>query len=606
MTLEQLRQKSHQLPLEPGVYIMKDKTGKVIYVGKAKKLKNRVSSYFMAVESHLPKVYQMVMHVNDFDFIVTQSEFEALVLECSLIKQYSPKYNILLKDDKGYHYIKITPGDWPDIQAAKQKIDDGSTYIGPYTSSFIVTQSVELAKKAFLLPSCKKRFPQDIGRERPCLNYHIKQCCGVCTGKISQAQYREMVDRAIAYITTGADKIIKDLQSEMQRYSENLEFEKAAAVRDQLQSLQRLNERQKVVFESKVDMDAIALAKGEGKVCVVVLKFRQGRLSDKDEYLLKDDGAPADILNEFVARYYTTRADLPKEVLLELELPDRPLIEQLLSERRGSKAELLLPQRGEKLRLVKLAYDNAVTGISYRSRRPAREIAALDELAKLLGLEEPPAYIESYDISNLGESYKVCGMVVFKDGRPYRRAYKRFKIQTVVGQDDYSSMKEALTRRLTRLKNGDADEGFATTPDLILLDGGKGHVSAIRPLVAEMGLQIPVFGMVKDQKHRTRAIALDGSEVALSSFKAAFKLVTTIQDEVHRYAISYQRKLHKNSALKSELTNIPGVGEKRAKQLLGAFQSLEEISLAPVQVLMDRGKLPKSAALAVYNYFNGK
>ncbi|SCJ89685.1 excinuclease ABC subunit UvrC [Neobittarella massiliensis] len=606
MTIPMLAEKAGKLPLEPGVYLMKDKTGQIIYIGKAKKLKNRVSSYFHSVDKHLPKVYQMVMHVSDFDFIVAGSEFEALVLECSLIKQYSPKYNILLKDDKGYHYVKITPGPWPDLQAAKQKIDDGSTYIGPYTSSFVVTQSVELAKKVFMLPGCKKKFPQDIGKERPCLNYHIKQCCGVCTGKISCQEYNDRVQRAVDYITVGADKIVKDLEREMTRLAESMEFEKAAAIRDQLQSLRRLNERQKVVFESKVDMDAISVAKGGTAVCAVVLKFRRGRLSDKDEFLLKDDGTPVEILNEFVARYYTTRQDMPKEVLLELEIPDAALLAQLMGEKRGSKVSVLVPQRGEKRQLVQMAYDNAVTGISYRSRRSSREVAGLDELAKLLGLGEPPAYIESYDISNLGESYKVCGMVVFRDGKPYRRAYKRFKIQTVDGQDDYASMREVLTRRLTRLKNGDSDDGFATTPDLILLDGGEGHVAAIRPIVQQLGLSIPVFGMVKDSKHRTRAIALGGQEVALSSYKAAFKLVTTIQDEVHRYAISYQRKLHKNSALKSELTNIPGVGEKRAKALLTAFRSLEEISLADVQQLMDRGKLPKKAALAVYDYFNGK
>ena len=605
MTLQELAEKSIKLPLKPGVYIMKDKTGKVIYVGKAKKLKNRVHGYFVGIGRHQPKVFQMVTHVNDFDFIVTASEFEALILECSLIKQYSPKYNILLKDDKGYHYVKITPGDYPNIEEAKQKAEgDGCTYIGPYISGFVVSKAVSTAKKAFGLPDCKRKFPEDIGKERPCLNYHIKQCCGLCTGKVSRGEYNKLVQGAIEYITKGEKAVIEDMRKEMMQLAEDCQFEKAAVLRDRINSMEKIKERQQVVFETKTDMDAIAIARDETQICAVVLKFRNGHLSDKEEFLMKDDLAAEDILNDFVLQYYASRSDIPKEVLCEMPLPDGELIAQMLTEKRGNKVSVLVPSRGEKASLVKMAYDNAVTGISYRKRGSARKVASLDELSKLLGLTTTPNYIESYDISNLGEEYKVCGMVVFENAQPKKSAYKRFKIKTVDGQDDYASMKEAVYRRLKRYKDGDDDPGFAKKPDLILLDGGKGHVSVIRALVAEMGLDIPVFGMAKDSKHRTRALAYPDGEIALAPHKAAFKLCTNLQDEVHRYAISYQRKLHKNSALKSSLTDIPGVGEKTAKKLLASFNSLQEIEMADIYTLMDKAGVSKKTAMAIFDFYH--
>ena len=606
MTLEQLREKSSKLPMDPGVYIMKDKTQKVIYVGKALHLRNRVHQYFLNITAHTPKVYQMVTHVNDFDFIVVGSEFEALILECNLIKQYKPKYNILLKDDKGYHYIRITGGDYPNMEEAKKKEEgDNCRYIGPYISGYSVKQAVQTAKKLFGLPTCKKQFPRDFGKERPCLNYHIGQCCGLCTGKISKAEYAERVKGAEEYLLKGEEHLLAQMEAQMMGCAERCEFEKAAQLRDRIAGLKKVQQRQQVVFENKVDMDAVAIAKGEGLICAVVLCFRDGRLSDKQEFLLQDDLAADDLLEEFIASYYSAAASVPREVLCQIMPSNAPLLQQLLEQKRGTRVSILVPQRGEKVQLVQKCYSNAVEGIAYRRSRQSRTIAALDELAKLLGMKKVPDYIESYDISNLGDSYKVCGMVVFEQGAPKKAAYKRFQIKTVAGQDDYACMREALQRRLTRLKQGDSDPGFAKKPDLILLDGGEGHVSVVRELMHQMQIDdIPVFGLVKDSKHRTRAVAMGGREVALSGYKSAFALCTRIQDEVHRYAISYQRSLQRNTELRSSLTDIPGVGPVTAKKLLRAFRTMQDIELAGVADLMEKAGVSQRCAKSIFRYFH--
>ena len=402
--LPYLAEKAHKLPLRPGVYIMKNRAGDIIYIGKAKALKNRVSSYFRAVEKHLPKVYQMVSHVHDFDYIVTDSEFEALVLECSMIKLHSPKYNILLKDDKGYSYIKVTKEPYPRIRHVFQREEDGATYIGPYISSFVVNETVDEVNRAFLLPTCTRRFPQEFGKGRPCLNFHIKQCMGVCRGRISQEEYAEALEQALEYIRGGGAQSVELLTRRMNECAEKMQFEKAAQLRDRIKAISRISESQKVVFSKVANQDIIALARSEQDTCAVVLKFRGERLVDKQDFLL---GATDDLDGarlEFLLRYYTTREDIPKRVQLDGEIEDIDIAAQLLSEQAGHRVEIRVPQRGEQQKLVEMARANAAERLSQKAERTGREVAALDELARLLGLSKPPAYIEAYDISNIGSS----------------------------------------------------------------------------------------------------------------------------------------------------------------------------------------------------------
>ncbi len=562
--LPYLSDKAHGLPLLPGVYIMKNKAGDIIYIGKAKALKNRVSSYFRSVEKHLPKVYRMVSQVFDFDYIVTDSEFEALVLECSMIKLHTPKYNILLKDDKGYSYIKIFPKEYSRIRQTFQREEDGAEYIGPYLSAYVVKETIDEANRVFLLPTCSKRFPQEFGKGRPCLNFHIKRCMGVCQGRISLEEYHEILAQALEYIKGGSSQSVELMTRQMNEYAENMQFEKAAQLRDRIRAIGKISESQKVVFTSVANQDVIALQRTDTETCAVVLKFRTERLVDKQDFLL---GAVDDLdeaRQEFLLRYYTTsnRQDLPRKIQLDGPVEDVEIVAQLLSEQAGHKVEIRIPQRGEQLKLMEMAKKNAAEKLSQRGQRTGREVAALDELARLLGLEKPPGYIESYDISNIGSDTVVAGMVVFENGRPLRKCYRKFSIKTVAGTDDYASMSEVLRRRFERYLDPDKqDEAFDRLPDLILLDGGKGHVGTIVPMLAGMGISVPVFGMVKDDKHRTRAIAESGGEIAIASHRSAFTLVSSIQEEVHRFSIQYSRSKHQKSAFALSLTQCEGIGK---------------------------------------------
>lgn len=584
-----LADKAHRLPLLPGVYIMKNKAGEIIYVGKAKALKNRVSSYFRSVEKHLPKVYKMVSQVHDFDYIVTDSEFEALVLECSLIKQHAPKYNILLKDDKGYSYIKVYPKEFSRIRMALQKDDEpGATYIGPYMSSYVVRETVDEANKAFKLPTCTRKFPQEFGKGRPCLNYHIKQCMGVCLGKVSLEEYNEVLEQALDYIKGGSAQSVQKLTQRMEECAENMEFEKAAQLRDRIRAISRLAQAdQKVIWAKGLpDQDVVALQRVQEETCAVVLKFRGERLVDKQDFLLGEVEELASARLEFLLRYYNTRQEIPKRIQLDGEIEDMELTARWLTQQGGHKVELRVPQRGEQLKLVELARKNAAEKLALRNHRSGREVAALDELARLLGLDKPPAYIEAYDISNIGSATVVAGMVVFENGRPQKRLYRKFNIQTVSGTDDYASMSEVLERRFNRyLDPEQQDEAFDRLPDLILLDGGKGHVGTIAPLLAGMGIQVPVFGMVKDDKHRTRAIALSGGEISIASHRSAFTLVSNIQEEVHRYSIGYSRQKHQKNAFQLALTQCPGIGKTRAAQLFRHFKTMKAIKEASIEEL---------------------
>lgn len=578
--LPYLREKTQKLTISPGVYLMRDKSGKIIYVGKAKNLKNRVTSYFRETPDHTPKVAKMVSNVNDYDFIVTDSEYEALVLECSLIKQYNPKYNILLKDDKGYHYIKISDEEYPKITAVKQK-DNTGLFLGPYTSSYTAKQAVNEANRVFMLPACKKKFPHEFNKSRPCLNYHIKQCMGVCRGKISPELYNQTVREAVDYIKNGSTTSVDRLTEEMMKASESLDFERAALLRDRINAIKRAADTQKIFSDIK-DTDVIALAHNEEYTCTSVINYRNGRLHDKSVYFLGE--SDNNMLEDFIVQFYQNKAEIPKEILLDQEIPNMDLVEQLLREKCGHSVHFSVGQRGNPLKLVQMAKNNAVEYLSFKVGRTGKEILALEELGKILGLSEPPKYIESYDISNLASSAIVAGMVVFENGRPLKSAYKRFSIKEVEIQNDYACMREVLERRFNHYFEKD-DEGFSKMPDLILLDGGKGQVNAVEPILRQMGINVPVFGMVKDNKHRTRAIATGGSEISVSDNKQAFFLLTRIQDEVHRFSITYQRKRHSKNSFSMELTKIKGIGDKKAMRLITGFKTREALKNATAEEL---------------------
>lgn len=602
-----LRKKAMSLPLLPGVYIMKNADGEIIYIGKAKALKNRVSQYFGSQNRHPVKVRKMVENVDRFDYIVTESEFEALVLECSLIKQHSPKYNILLKDDKGYSYIRISEGEYRKISAVFNKKDDGSEYIGPYLSSYSVRQSVDAANKIFKLPQCNKVFPRDFGKSRPCLNYYISQCCGLCTGKIKKSDYDEAVDGAIAFLKGDSRDIIADLRAKMEKAAEELDFEQAAKLRDRINSIERIKEKQKVVYKSVEEQDVFATADIDGSVCLAVLRFSNGRLFDSEHFFFDDPGDKKGMRSDFITSYYSMRDNIPKRVTVDGEVADRELLEQWLSEKKGKKVMVFVPARGEQLEIVNMCRKNAEEKLAIKKGRTGREIAVLDELKDLLGLKKTPEYIESYDISHTAGQDSVAGMIVFKGGKPYRKAYKRFSIKSFDGNDDYRAMNEVLTRRFSEYeKSKDSTEGFGKLPDLILLDGGVGQVHAVEPVLREFGLEIPLFGMVKDNRHRTRAISGDGGEIAINSKRQVFTLVSEIQNEVHRFSVAYHHQKHAKRGLSLSLTEIEGVGEKRASALLKYFKTMTAIKNAEVDELSKAPGITSAVAQNIYDYYRTK
>jgi len=602
-----LRKKAMSLPLLPGVYIMKNADGEIIYIGKAKALKNRVSQYFGSQNRHPVKVRKMVENVDRFDYILTGSEFEALVLECSLIKQHSPKYNILLKDDKGYSYIRISEGEYRKISAVFNKKDDGSEYIGPYLSSYSVRQSVDAANKIFKLPQCNKVFPRDFGKSRPCLNYYISQCCGLCTGKIKKSDYDEAVDGAIAFLKGDSRDIIADLRVKMEKAAEELDFEQAAKLRDRINSIERIKEKQKVVYKSVEEQDVFATADIDGSVCLAVLRFSNGRLFDSEHFFFDDPGDKEGMRSDFITSYYSMRDNIPKRVTVDGEVADRELLEQWLSEKKGKKVTVFVPARGEQLEIVNMCRKNAEEKLAIKKGRTGREIAVLDELKDLLGLKKTPEYIESYDISHTAGQDSVAGMIVFKGGKPYRKAYKRFSIKSFDGNDDYRAMNEVLTRRFSEYeKSKDSTEGFGKLPDLILLDGGVGQVHAVEPVLREFGLKIPLFGMVKDNRHRTRAISGDGGEIAINSKRQVFTLVSEIQNEVHRFSVAYHHQKHAKRGLSLSLTEIEGVGEKRASALLKYFKTMTAIKNAEVDELSKAPGITSAVAQNIYDYYRTK
>ena len=603
----ELRKKAMALPLRPGVYLMKNARGVIIYVGKAKALKNRVSQYFGSDTNHPPKVRQMVSAVEDFDYILADSEFEALVLECSLIKQYSPKYNILLKDDKGYSYIRVSPPPYSRVSGVLQMEEDGARYIGPYISSYAVRQAVDEACKVFGLPTC--RLPLAFGKKaqpRPCLNHHIGQCCAPCTGRVSEAAYAERLEGALQFLQKGSADTLHALEEQMQAAAENLEFEKAARLRDRIAAIKRMGDRQKVVMSHVKEQDVIALAQGSGAACFEVFRFAGGSLYDRESFLLDELDDATAARAEFLRRYYTMRKP-PAQVTIDGECEDSALLEQWLTEAAGRRVHIVLPQKGEQAKLVEMCRGNAAERIAQQAGMAGRDTAALDELARLLGLPQPPAYIECYDISHTAGQDAVAGMVVFQNGRPLKSAYRRFALREATGGDDYGAMQEVLRRRLAEYEaHKEEGEGFGRLPDLILLDGGQLQVAAVKPVVEAAGLAVPVYGLVKDDAHRTRAIAADGAEIAIRSKRTAFTLLASIQEEVHRFAITYHRQKRKQTSIGTALTRVEGIGESRARALLRQFGSMRAIRAASIEELAAVKGMTRTAAEALRVYLDNE
>ena len=607
MTFDELKEKAHALPLKPGVYIMQDAKNVVIYVGKAKALKNRVSQYFANLASHTEKTRAMVSQIDHFDVIVADSEFEALVLENSLIKRHQPRYNILLKDDKGYPYIRLTvKEEYPKFSLANRAAEDGARYFGPYGSRGNTQNIIDALRVALRLPSCNKKFPRDIGKERPCLNYHMGQCDGYCRKDMDQSRYREAIDQAVRLLEGKFQEVGDELKAEMELAAEELRFEKAAELRDRYKAIELLGKRQKVVAGSLADTDVIGFHKGEAtKSCFVVLHFVEGELAAKDWDLIDTpmEEETADILSALVRQYYGGRGNLPRQILLPCELEDEVPLMRMLSEDAGRKVELITPQRGAKMDLIRLANKNAVEEVERWTTREERQSKLIELLGKLLDLEEPPRRIESYDISNQGADDIVASMVVYVNARPLKRDYRHFKLKDMDGPDDYASMEQVLTRRFKRYLEG--DEKFADKPDLLLIDGGVNHANVAVKVLETLGLTIPIFGMVKDDRHRTRALVTpEGKEIGIQGNQAIFSLIGQIQEETHRFAIEFHRQQQNQRVKGSVLDQIPGVGEKRRSDLLKHFKSIKRIREATQAQLAE--VVPKNAAQAVYDYFHPK
>lgn len=608
------------LPELPGVYIMRSDDGKVIYVGKAKVLKNRVKQYFGSNKNHSPKVIAMVSNVASFEYIITDSETEALVLECNLIKKHRPKYNILLKDDKQYPYIKVSLNEeYPKIFMTRTLKNDGAKYFGPFTGMQPVQAALEIVQKIFKPPLCARKFPKDIGKCRPCLNYHINNCFAPCIeGKVSKEEYRKIFTEICTFLDGNHDELLRDMTEEMLLASKNMEFETAAAIRDKIEAVRRFEAKQKIINTNhRTDTDVIAMARLGNKSFVSVFFVRGGKITGRLNFKIEDTDLSADgeVLSGFIEQFYSEGRSVPKEILTEFEIEEKDVISDWLSEMRENKVTLHTPVRGEKRQMIEMVHKNAemaaenyrINNIKYAENK--NKISA--ELAKKLSLEAIPKRIESYDISNISGSDNVASMVVFEDGKPSKKDYRHFKIKSFSGANDFLAMQEVIYRRFRHAKEEEdqiergelelSDAKFLPYPDLILLDGGKGQLSAVLEVIDAIDADIPVFGMVKDGRHRTRGLLAPTGEVELSPMDSVFKFITRIQDEVHRSAISYHRKLRGKALIKSELDDIKGVGEVKKAALLKYFGSVDNIKKADYEEILKA--VDKRTATAVFDYF---
>ena len=604
MTKDELREKANDLPLLPGVYLMMDKTGKVIYVGKAKKLKNRVSQYFQDSASHTVKTRQMVSQADHFDTIFVSSEFEALVLENSLIKRHSPKYNILLKDDKGYPFVRLSREAYPRFSMVNRCADDGAKYFGPFGGRFETRQALDAVCTALRLPTCSRKFPRDIGAERPCLNFHMGRCDGFCRSEMTAEEYNRRIRQACQLLEGKSKQLLREMTAEMEAEAEALRFEQAAALRDRINAIAALGKKQTVIAGLCADTDIWGICRGAGKCCYAILHMENGNLAGRETELFTApmEESEAEMLSALTAQYYLPRAILPHEILLPMDTGDCENLSEVLTKRAGHKVWVHVPQRGEKADLRTMAQRNAAEEAERATTAEERVAHTLALLGKMLDLPAPPKRMESFDISNTGKSDIVASMVVYSGTRPLKSAYRRFRIQSLDGHpDDYASMQEVLRRRLQRAADG--DEKFLPLPDVFLIDGGETHARAAQAVAGEFAVQVPIFGMVKDDRHRTRALVTpEGREIGIVNNQAVFSLIGQIQEETHRFAITYHHESHTKSTMRSSLDGIPGLGPKRQAALRKAFGTVKAIREADVETLA--AAVPRSTAEAVYRHFH--
>lgn len=603
-----------KLPAKPGVYLMHDEKDQIIYVGKAISLKNRVRQYFQASRNKGAKIDQMVTHIRRFEYIVTDSELEALVLECNLIKEHRPKYNTMLMDDKGYPFIKVTVNEpYPRIMLAREMKKDKAKYFGPYTSATAVKDTIDLIRKLYHIRSCNRNLPKDIGKERPCLNYHIKQCKAPCQAYISEEAYRKSIEEALRFLNGHYDSILKNLEQKMLDASENMEFEKAIEYRELLNSVKQIAQKQKITDSSGEDRDILAVAQDAEDAVVQVFFIRGGRLIGRDHFFLRNvsEESKSKILESFIKQFYSGTPFIPSELMLQEEIEERDILEQWLSKKKEHRVHIKVPKKGEKEKLVELARTNAALVLNTDKERLKREegrtIGAVKEIEKLLGLSNI-VRMEAFDISNTSGFASVGSMIVYEKGKPKRNDYRKFKIKSVQGPDDYASMKEVLTRRfqhgLEEMENQEKIGSFTSFPDLILMDGGRGQVNIALEVLKKLDLQIPVCGMVKDDSHRTRGLYYNNVEIPIDRHSEGFKLITRIQDEAHRFAIEFHRKLRSQGQVHSVLDEIKGIGPARRKALMKHFANIDEIRNATVDELKILPSMNEKSAKEVYSFFH--
>ena len=591
-----------QLPAEPGVYLMKDKFDNIIYVGKAKILKNRVRQYFQSSKNHSSKVKSMVKNIDKFEYIITDSELEALILECNLIKKYKPKYNVLLRDDKTYPYIKVTTNeDFPRVLKVRKVIKDKAKYFGPYTNTTAVNDTLDIIKNIYPIRTCNIDIERAIKTNmRPCLNLHIKRCVGPCTGNVTKEEYNKMIEEIILFLSGKEEKLIDILKEKMNKCAMDFNFEEAAIYRDKIKSLEDMMEKQKIdTSTSDLNQDVIAMARAHDEACVQVFFVRNGKIVGREHFILEGvmDSTRESILGSFVKQFYMEQEYVPKEIIIEDEIEDSFILSEWLSSKKGKKVTIRVPQKGEKKSLIEMVRKNAIEYLEKFSdmnkRKYEKSIGALEELKQILNLDNIPKRIESFDISNIQGVDSIGSMVVFTNGKKDKKEYRRYKIKTVIGPNDYDSMAEIVERRL---KYGDF-------PDLMLLDGGKGQVSAVKKVLNKYNVEIPLWGMYKDDKHRTKGLISQEKEIELDRTSNLYRFVASIQEEVHNYAISYHRSLRNKSLTKSELDDIQGIGEKRKKALLNHFKDIEAIKKATFEELLEVEGMNKTSSESVYNYF---
>lgn len=610
----QIEEELKKLPGKPGVYLMHDEKDEIIYVGKAVSLKNRVRQYFQSSRNKGAKIEQMVTHIRRFEYIVTDSELEALVLECNLIKEHRPKYNTMLMDDKGYPFIKVTVNEaYPRVMLARTMQKDKAKYFGPYTSATAVRDTIELIRKLYHVRSCNRNLPKDMGKERPCLNYHIKQCKAPCQGYISEQDYRRSIDKVLRFLNGHFEEIIKELQQKMQQASDTMEFEKAIEYRELLNSVKQIAQKQKITDSSGEDRDIIGVAKDADDAVVQMFFIRNGRLIGRDHFFFKDvsEESKEKILEIFIKQYYAGTPFIPTELMIQQPLEEQELLETWLTAKKEHRVRIKIPKIGEKEKLVELARKNAALILNTDKERLKKEegrtIGAVKEIEKLLGLKEL-VRMEAFDISNTSGFASVGSMIVYEKGKPKRTDYRKFKIRSVQGPDDYASMREVLTRRFQHgleEKDSQTEVGsFMTFPDLILMDGGKGQVNIALEVLAELRLQIPVCGMVKDDAHRTRGLYFNNEELPIDTHSEGFKLITRIQDEAHRFAIEYHRKLRGKGQVHSILDEINGIGPTRRKSLMKHYANIEEIRNASIEELKKLPSMNEKSAKEVYRFFH--